>query len=51
MGVQRHRRSRDMPPRARNGAHSSGGFVEVVEGPWITLHGGSFSVRGSALKK
>ncbi|MDD3621513.1 MAG: hypothetical protein PHQ81_03825 [Methanofollis sp.] len=27
-----------------------GRHVGVVEGPWINLHGGSFAVRGSALK-
>jgi hypothetical protein len=25
--------------------------IGVEEGPWIILHGGSFSVKGSALKK
>ncbi len=28
-----------------------GQHIGVVEGPWINLHGGSFTVRGSALKK
>jgi hypothetical protein len=28
-----------------------GQHIGVEEGPWINLHGGSFTVQGSALKK